>query len=132
MKSGCVTILLVAVVVCAGGLAARRDSAGSVGSAGIRWEYGVFRIGGRYPYEWQDASGRTYGRTVELFLEKMGLSAVEAKLRSRKDAPISTLEYTAELELLNHLGAQGWELVVLADRGPAGIPNRTFWFKRPM
>jgi len=126
------TIALVALILAGGPLliAQRRGSlpAGAVESG--KWEYGVYRVGGFYSYEWQGPRRRTYAQTQRVFLEKMGLASILINLQSLTDAPQDSLEYVGEVEFLNYLGSQGWEMIFLTDRGPGAVPNKTFWFKR--
>ncbi len=132
MKRHFVIVLACVVLTCGGVLVAQRRSPGSApGASVVAWEHAVFRIGGNYQYEWQGPDKRVYGTTLTIFFERMALYPILARLHSLRDDTQSSLEYVGEAELMNHLGAQGWELVAIADRGPAGIANKTFWLKRP-
>lgn len=121
-------VLVVILIVSAASLLAAGDP---TGRRLTQWEYGVYRVGGQYRYEWQNTNRRVYGPTQRVFLERMGLQSVAVKLQSMTDAPSYALRYVLEAEFLNHLGTEGWELVVVIDKGRAGMANRTFWFKRP-
>ena len=134
MKKLYLVILVAAVASCAGGFLARSTLARvAYAGGGPKWEYAVYRIGsaGVYRYEWQDADERIYARTARVFLEKMGFLSGPTELGRMTDAPQSVVDRVLEVELFNHLGNRGWELVDVVDKGPGGIPNRTFWFKRP-
>ncbi len=132
MKRNFVIVLMCVVLACGGVLPAQRRPPSSTPKPSVaRWEHGVFRIGGNYQYEWQGPGKRVYGKTLTIFFEKMEQYSILARLQSLRDDTQSSLEYVGEAEFLNYLGAEGWELVDLSDRGPAGIANKTFWFKRP-
>lgn len=131
MRTRHIIILIAGVLIFAGALWAQRYSPKPLDrpSSG-KWEYGVYRRGTFYRYEWQDADERIYARTRKVFLERMRLFSMAAKLEGLTDAPQSSLDYVLDAEFLNHLGTQGWELIHVVDRGPGAIPNRTFWLKR--
>lgn len=90
-------------------------------------EYGVFRIHNFYDYEWQDSDERVYGQSQKIFLEKMRLHSIAFKMGNLRDAPLGSLDYVLEGEMLNYFGREGWELVEYVDKG---FENRTFWFRR--
>lgn len=87
-----------------------------------KWEYGVWRVGGLYRYEWQDADRRIYAETRKIFLEKMNLFTIAVKLEGLTDAKPNTLDYVLDAEFLNYLATQGWELV--------DVESLVFWFRR--
>jgi len=80
------------------------------------WEYATYRsLGNRY--HWQSPDEDIFARDLGSFVNQFKL-----KGHIRDD--------TAELELMNHFGRQGWELVQMT---PPGETRGTwiFWFKRP-
>lgn len=82
-----------------------------------RWEYGTY-IEHEGSHRWQQPGQDIEATSTKTFLRRMGMPAtVEV------DPPVETLGNT----LLNHLGAQGWELVTTATDSR----RSTYWFKRP-
>ena len=80
------------------------------------WEYATYRsLGNRY--QWQSPDEDIFARDLGSFINQFKL-----KGHIRDD--------TAELELMNHFGQQGWELIQMT---PPGETRGTwiFWFKRP-
>jgi hypothetical protein len=80
----------------------------------ILWEYGVYSPSGS-GYDWQDGSRRVQASDPTNFYEKMGI-------RTKTDIDAHTGR--VPLLVLNHLGAQGWELFA--------VESDSYWFKRPL
>jgi hypothetical protein len=101
-------VLGLALVVSTGGVLAGRSP---VAHKGQQWEYGVFELG----QEWIWCAPGVLVRT-----ESQRDFAVEMKLNTYGN-PVGTLQ------VVNHLGEQGWELVEFSE-----CPDiSTYWFKRP-
>lgn len=123
-----ILVIVVGAILLACVVLLRPSAERAVASEGARGiEYGVFRINNFYAYEWQDSSRRVYGETQNIFLDKMKLQSIAFRMGNLRDAPLSSLEYVMEAEMLNYFGSEGWELVEFIDKG---MENRTFWFKR--
>jgi len=77
------------------------------------WEYAVYRsLGNRY--QWQTPDAKVFAHGLADFCKQLGLKA-------------PTDRAAAEIKLVNHFGALGWELVQTDAEGTS-----IFWFKRPV
>lgn len=116
-------VVMVAAIFLAVGFWARKNTPKAVAAqASAKWEYGVWRVGGLYRYEWQDADKRIYAHTRKVFLEKMNLFPIAVKLEGLTDASQASLDYVLDAEFLNYLATQGWELI--------DVESLVFWFRR--
>ena len=131
MKVRFVIVLVCVVLLGSAVLWGKKEPVVAKPSAAGAWEYAVFRIGGNYRYEWQGPEKRIYGETLTIFFEKMRLYSILSDLQGLRDDTQTSLAYVVEGEFLNYLGAEGWELTELTDKGLPRVPNKTFWFKRP-
>jgi len=79
--------------------------------ATTRWEYAVYRsLGNRH--QWQTPDAEIFANNLPDFCKQLGVKAPASRA-------------TIEIELANHFGAQGWELVQTDTNGTSA-----FWFKR--
>jgi hypothetical protein len=91
--------------------------AGATSRGAPRWEYGTY-IERTDNYHWQQPGQHVEAETLKTFLRRMGLPTT-VEVDPRTDTTANTL--------LNHLGAQGWELIT----STADPDGHTYWLKRP-
>ncbi len=78
------------------------------------WEYAVYRsLGNRY--QWQTPDAAIFAHGLPEFCKQLKLKTPKSRA-------------SAEIELTNHFGRQGWELIQMAPTSGTGV----FWFKRPV
>lgn len=106
IMAGMLAILCTAVLV-----------AGASSRGAPRWEYGTY-VERNGHHRWQQPGQDIEATSTKTFLRRMGLPGTMAI-----EPPADTLANT----LMNHLGAQGWELVTIATDSASS----TYWFKRP-
>ena len=112
-------ILIGIIIVCTGGVLAEKSLVDETnGSTHTQWEYGVYRARANY-WSWQNLDRRVWSNELTTFLQRMGLKKLSFT-KAESD--------TMELDLLNFLGEQGWELFLVREGAPGQMD---FWFKRP-
>jgi hypothetical protein len=113
MRRKTLAVLIVLTVGCTAGLLA---GAGPSKPHTAQWEYAVYRAWGPW-HQWQTPDADISIRGLPEFLRELGLKDVKN-------------ERTAEMELANHFGKQGWELIEISAPGQDRA-MWSFWFKRP-
>ncbi len=83
----------------------------------VQWEYGIYGESAGY-YDWEDAKQRVEATDRTHFLDKMGFP---------RGIEVDTDTGRMTALMLNHLGRQGWELVVMH---PTPVGRDVFFFKR--
>ena len=108
----CRTLMLLGLLAL-GSTAALLADADQAPETTTTWEYAVYRsLGNRH--QWQTPDAKTFANNLADFCKQLGLRAPANRA-------------STEIELTNHFGAQGWELVQTDTDGTS-----VFWFKRPV